>query len=325
MMVDIFQFSNLVRDPDHLCGFAHVTLQYALCRPISWLLADPAVYEECGPYVHRESDGGSIPPWPRLAWLYARIKPPLTVGQWITDYAVPESIDVRRFVSFGVIKGFLRRVHRWPVLLEGDQSAEQLSFSRRKGKTVVAPVRRPFGGTEEELQALVKTLPLPAAPYTPGLVPVTGDIPRFTRRRPSDYSDIPFHHSSVAPLNLESGSSDSDQRQALSDPTKVSRGIQVLTRSERMWIPASLESGSLPTASYMGQAKATQSGRLDGMEKDAKIDVPAELSCMLDGTHHADELCVQYEWSWSHLEQVLMSIGGAQSAGDLGRVVIIYR
>lgn len=26
-------------------------------------------------------------------------------------------VDPRRFVSFGVIKGFLRRVHRWPVLL----------------------------------------------------------------------------------------------------------------------------------------------------------------------------------------------------------------
>ena len=241
-------------------------------------------------------------------------------------YAVPEGIDVRRFVSFGVIKGFLRRVHRWPVLLEGDQSAEQLSLTRRKGKTVAVPVKKPFGGTEEELQALVKTLPLPAAPYIPGVVPLAADdIPRYTRRRPSDYSGVPLHHSSVAPLNLnlESSSSDSDHRQALSDPTKVSRGMQVLTRGERMKVPALLESGSLPTASHMG--KVTQLGGLDVIEQDTKIDVPAELSCMLDGTHHADELCVRYEWSWSRLEQVLRSIGGAQSAGDLGRVVIIYR
>ena len=250
-------------------------------------------------------------------------------------YAVPERIDVRRFVSFGVIKGFLRRVHRWPVLLEGDQSAEQLSLTRRKGRTVAvaAPVKRPFGGTEEELQALVKTLPLPAAaPYIPGIVPLADDIPRYTRRRPSDYSGAPLHHASVTPLNLnlESSSSDSDQhyRQALSDPTKVSRGVPVLTRGERMRVPVLLESGSLPTASHlMRQGQVTQPGGLDVMEQQQhdKIDVPAELSCMLDGTHHSDELCVRYEWSWSRLEQVLRSVGGAQGVGDLGRVVIIYR
>ncbi len=27
-------------------------------------------------------------------------------------------IDVRRFVTFGIIKGFLRRVHRWPILIK---------------------------------------------------------------------------------------------------------------------------------------------------------------------------------------------------------------
>jgi hypothetical protein len=152
---------------------------------------------------------------------------------------------------------------------------------------------------------------------------VVDDIPRYTRRRPSDYSDVPLHYSSVASLNLESSSSDSDQRQALSDPTKVSKGVQMLTRGERMRVPSLLESGSLPTASHMPQA--TQLGGLDAMEQNAKVDVPVELSPMLDGTHHADELCVQYEWSWPRLEQVLRSIGGAQSAGDLGRVVIIYR
>ena len=254
-------------------------------------------------------------------------------------YAVPERIDVRRFVSFGVIKGFLRRVHRWPVLLEGDQSAEQLSLTRRKGRTVAvaAPVKRPFGGTEEELQALVKTLPLPAAaPYIPGLVPLPDDIPRYTRRRPSDYSGAPLNHSSVAPLNfnLESSSSDSDHyhhhHQVLSDPTKVSRGVQGLTRGERMRVPVLLESGSLPTASnLMRQGQVTHPGGLDVIEQQQhdkdKIDVPAELSSMLDGTHHADELCVRYEWSWSRLEQVLRSVGGAQGVGDLGRVVIIYR
>jgi len=134
---------------------------------------------------------------------------------------------------------------------------------------------------------------------------------------------VPLRHSAIVSLNLESSSSDSDQRKALSDPMNVSRGTQMLTRSEKTRVPVVMESGSLPTSSHMLQA--TQRGGFEAMEQDAKIDVPAELSCRLDGTHHADELCVQYEWSWDHLEQVLRLIGGAQSAGDLGRVVIIYR
>ncbi|PVF95390.1 NPR2-domain-containing protein [Serendipita vermifera] len=104
MLIDIFQFSNI----------------YTLCRPVMWLFTDPAVYEECGPYVRKGS--AEVKPWPRLAWYYARLKAPLTVGKWITQYNVDmEAIDVRRFITFGIIKGFLRRVHRWPVLLKDEK------------------------------------------------------------------------------------------------------------------------------------------------------------------------------------------------------------
>jgi hypothetical protein len=153
-----------------------------------------------------------------------------------------------------------------------------------------APVKRPFGGTEEELQALVKTLPLPAAPYIPGVVPVADDIPRYTRRRPSDYSDVPLHHSSVASLNLESSSSDSDQRQALSDPTKVSRGMQMLTRGERMRVPSLLESGSLPTASHMPQA--TQLGDWTPWSRTPRLTCQrSSLLCWMERTMQMNCVC----------------------------------
>jgi len=89
-----------------------------------WLFTDPAIYEECGPYVHKsknhDQDGGENEdgkenepiPWPRLAWYYARLKPPLTVGKWISQYNIDlERIDVRRFISFGVIKACLSIRH----------------------------------------------------------------------------------------------------------------------------------------------------------------------------------------------------------------------
>lgn len=64
------------------------------------------------------SKGNPIPDWPKLLHLYSRLKPGKTVYEWKEEYAVEElGIDIRRFTSFGVIKGFLRRVHRWPVYL----------------------------------------------------------------------------------------------------------------------------------------------------------------------------------------------------------------
>ncbi|KDQ33477.1 hypothetical protein PLEOSDRAFT_1031803 [Pleurotus ostreatus PC15] len=100
MMIDIFQYSNM----------------YTLRKTIQWLADESHVRDECGPYVTKP--GRTIPDWPQLLHLYSRLKPGKTVLQWIQDYDVEEmDIDVRRFTSFGVIKGFLRRVHRFPILL----------------------------------------------------------------------------------------------------------------------------------------------------------------------------------------------------------------
>jgi len=49
--------------------------------------------------------------------------------QWILENrSVLAGLDVRRFISFGVIKGFLYRVHRYPVLIEstnGDKPSDK--------------------------------------------------------------------------------------------------------------------------------------------------------------------------------------------------------
>ncbi|KAJ7709789.1 nitrogen permease regulator 2-domain-containing protein [Mycena rosella] len=103
MTVDIFQYSNM----------------YTLRKSIQNLAVEADVKEECGPYVTKP--GRQIPDWPKLLHLYSRLKPGKTISQWMETYRIHDlGIDVRRFTSFGVIKGFLRRVHRWPVLLPTD-------------------------------------------------------------------------------------------------------------------------------------------------------------------------------------------------------------
>ncbi|KIY53935.1 nitrogen permease regulator 2, partial [Fistulina hepatica ATCC 64428] len=99
MITDIFQFSNM----------------YTLRRSIQWLANEAHIKEECGSYVAISQS--EIQDWPRLLHLYSRFKSGKTVAEWMREYEVEKlKIDPRRFTSFGVIKGFLRRVHRWPVM-----------------------------------------------------------------------------------------------------------------------------------------------------------------------------------------------------------------
>ncbi|KAJ4497989.1 nitrogen permease regulator 2 [Lentinula lateritia] len=113
MTIDIFQYSNM----------------YTLRKSIQWLADEAHVKEECGPYSTKpgESYRFPIPDWPKLLHLYSRMKPGRTVLEWLEEYKVQElGIDVRRFTSFGVIKGFLRRVHRYPIFLpESSKSITQ--------------------------------------------------------------------------------------------------------------------------------------------------------------------------------------------------------
>ncbi|KAG6868718.1 hypothetical protein C0993_011656 [Termitomyces sp. T159_Od127] len=122
MTIDIFQFSNM----------------YTLSSSIQWLADEAHVRDECGPYVTKV--GHSMPDWPKLLRLYSRMKPGKTVLEWMNEHNVHQlGIDVRRFTSFGVIKGFLRRVHRYPVLLSPDPSqvaSVATAFPRPRGNSL---------------------------------------------------------------------------------------------------------------------------------------------------------------------------------------------
>ncbi|EDR14383.1 uncharacterized protein LACBIDRAFT_244738 [Laccaria bicolor S238N-H82] len=97
MTIDIFQYSNM----------------YTLRKNIQWLADEAHVKDECGPYVTKP--GMEVPDWPKLLHLYSRLKSGKTIVEWMQEFKVEQlGIDVRRFTTFGVIKGFLRRVHRWP-------------------------------------------------------------------------------------------------------------------------------------------------------------------------------------------------------------------
>lgn len=52
----------------------------------------------------------------RLVELYTSLKQGVTLGAWCTQHGILlQGIDVRRFITFGIIKGFLYRVHKYIV------------------------------------------------------------------------------------------------------------------------------------------------------------------------------------------------------------------
>jgi len=97
LLLDIFQFSAI----------------YAPTADIGSLLSDPAMQDECARYVSTGSGGIKRDDILRL---YTNLKQGVTLKSWCMDNrALLDGVDVRRFISFGIIKGIIYRVHRYAV------------------------------------------------------------------------------------------------------------------------------------------------------------------------------------------------------------------
>lgn len=106
IVVEIFQYFNM----------------YTVRPAIAKIADDQALGRECANYVTRP--GFSSRSYPELLRLYSLLRAGTTLHDWIEDNDIDsKGIDVRRFVSFGVIQGFLRRVHRYPIYL-GSRAGE---------------------------------------------------------------------------------------------------------------------------------------------------------------------------------------------------------
>jgi hypothetical protein len=85
---------------------------------------------------------------------------------------------------------------------------------------------------------------------------------------------------------------------------------------------------SLPIAQELADQAYNQGHAVAKMKSGAgkAVEIPPDLTELLDGTHHSDELCVHFGLSWNVLHATLSVIGGGTGDDeDLGRVVILYR
>ncbi|CAI5735732.1 unnamed protein product [Hyaloperonospora brassicae] len=107
-LIDIFLHSNI----------------YANTPKIAVLANDQKLQAECAVYIAKS--GYAPPSFARIFALYCSVQPSLRMSDFAVVYFESLAfIDVRRFITFGLIHGFLRRVHRYPICIDRSSSPQQ--------------------------------------------------------------------------------------------------------------------------------------------------------------------------------------------------------
>ncbi|GJN88362.1 hypothetical protein Rhopal_001327-T1 [Rhodotorula paludigena] len=270
IIVDLFQFSN----------------SYAVLPDI----ADAAQYgedddeggidlrTECENYVHSGARDTTPVPFSTLLSYYSKLRPGLSVSGWMDQLSLDsEPIDVRRMIQFGVIKGFLRRVHAYPVWL--DHPALQPRGTPSSGGS-----RSRSGSATVDGSAAGRARRRSSAKKDRSARPALSSIKR--RLEPSLDAAEPVD--APAPPRLST----------LHPPAPASPA-DALTPAE-----AAAQSGAASPALSPDEAR-------DG----GGISYPPSLALLFDGAHHADEICLRYGIAWRTLEAVLRDLGGGGASG----------
>ncbi|KAK0945641.1 Nitrogen permease regulator 2 [Friedmanniomyces endolithicus] len=127
-----------------LLDLFHFQAIYTPTRDFAWFVADVEMQEECARYISlpptstttttNTHEAPSLIPASLLIALYTSLAPSTPLHSFVqTHYTalLAHRIDIRRFITFGTTKGFLRRVHRYALALDGIYSRTQTS---RTGK-----------------------------------------------------------------------------------------------------------------------------------------------------------------------------------------------
>ncbi|KAI9761336.1 MAG: hypothetical protein M4579_001126 [Chaenotheca gracillima] len=108
----LLYYRTLLLLPPH-----HFSAVFAPSSDLPLFLSSPSMQTECASYVSTSTDGTPILP-SRLIALYASLRHGQSLKQWCIEQGRDgrlDGIDLRRFVTFGLIKGIIYRVHKWVV------------------------------------------------------------------------------------------------------------------------------------------------------------------------------------------------------------------
>ncbi|KAJ3173935.1 Nitrogen permease regulator 2 [Geranomyces variabilis] len=113
-------------------------------------------------------------PFALLFSLYCALKPGLTVAEWIEENNVWDlNVDVRRFILFGVLHGFVYRVHKYPIWVARPPVADAAGDSHPQPTPTPPPLPPPpsqqqssASATQPPAAAAAAAAPQPLAPKT---------------------------------------------------------------------------------------------------------------------------------------------------------------
>ncbi|KAF9150892.1 Nitrogen permease regulator 2 [Linnemannia schmuckeri] len=162
IMVDLFQFKNI----------------YAVKMEMMRLTEDVALQYECVAYVTLPDM--HAPSFAKIFSLYCSLQYGVVLQDWIEQNQIADyNIDVRRFISFGVIKGFLYRVHKYPILDYYDPlTPGSAASSAPSSAKLHAP--QPVNGEAAPNSVIVSAPSLATAALTPSTATATaptGGVP----------------------------------------------------------------------------------------------------------------------------------------------------
>lgn len=320
--VDIFQYWNM----------------YTVRPAIATISDDVALGKECCTYVTRQ--GWKEPSYPEVLKLYSLLRAGTTLNDWVEDNEIDaKGIDVRRFVQFGVIQGFLRRIHRYPIYLgaRGDAEAGGSEFDiSGTGQTVRnSPVinsessafRRDQSGSREARDRRPRELSGMSGAYSAfqrigrdGSV----DSPGVGTRTPTRRGVSEARLSSVVPSSTADGSAGGSafgtsptkrlQRRGVKPnyrhPTTTAMDVASVAFANDTDRPPTTARSPRKRASAIGLPSTQASS--SGFAHPHTPPIPPGLVEMLDGLHSEDELCTLFGVSWPELERMLVAIGHVQ-------------
>lgn len=119
-LVPIFLYSNV----------------YVTTPEIRSLLANPMLRDECLRAVRKD---GSIvePSLKKILQLYSNMCPGMTVKDLCQRfYPHSNGIDEQKLIKFGIMKGIIRRIQKYPILLDESIDEEPDSYARVSSPTV---------------------------------------------------------------------------------------------------------------------------------------------------------------------------------------------
>ncbi|KAG0343845.1 Nitrogen permease regulator 2 [Podila humilis] len=285
IMVDLFQFKNI----------------YAVKMEMMRLTEDTALQYECVSYVTLPDM--HAPSFAKVFALYCSLQYGVVLQDWIETNQISEyNIDVRRFISFGVIKGFLYRVHKYPILdnyepvvtapipsLNNSSKGDHQQQPQQQQQQTTANSSNSNTNSNSSSSTATPTIPATSTLNSNTLNPnATKTAAATTRTAANAQSSVSANDDSSRPRRVYGNS--------LAPTDQTHPGTSATSTTAH---------------SQQSSSDSSHSGK-----SSSGVVIPPALRKLLDGQHHYDELCTQFGCSVRDMDQIL--------ATD-SRVKFIYR